>query len=219
MQSLTKNINTNWKEVIEIFFKNNYRLIDFLDNEYANKNIYPSREEIFQCFNFFNIEDTKVVILGQDPYHNKGEAMGLSFSVRNNIKTPSSLRNIFKELKSDLNINKDENDLTSWAYQGVLLLNAYLTVEENKPLSHSKKGWLEFTKYIINILDNANSNVVYILMGNFAKSFKNEIKNSKFIIETTHPSGLSANRGFFGSKIFSRCNQYLKELGLIEIKW
>lgn len=219
MQSFIDNIKTNWKEIIISYFKNNNQLLDIINNLYTNKIIYPPKNEIFNCFNFFNIEETKVVIIGQDPYHNIGEAMGLSFSVKNGVKTPSSLRNIFKELESDLNINRTNTDLTDWANQGVLLLNAYLTVEENSPLSHSKIGWMEFTKYIIKKLDESNKNVVYILMGNFAKSFKQLIKNSKFIIETVHPSGLSANRGFFGCKLFSRCNAYMQQIGKEKINW
>ncbi len=218
MQSFTKNIKTNWKNIIDDFFKNKENFEKELNDLYSHKIIYPPKTEIFNCFNFFNIEETKVVIIGQDPYHNPEEAMGLAFSVRKNIRTPSSLRNIFKELKNDLNIERNNNDLTDWAMQGILLLNAYLTVEENLPLSHSKIGWLDFTKYIIRKLDDVNKDVIYIIMGNFTKSFKKEIKNSKYIIETVHPSGLSANRGFFGSKIFSKCNLYLQQLGK-KIDW
>lgn len=219
MQSYTNNIKTNWKVIIDEYFLNVRNFEDKLNYIYSSKIVYPQKNEIFNCFNFFNIEDTKVVIIGQDPYHNPGEAMGLSFSVRNGIKTPSSLRNIFRELKNDLDIDRSNTDLTDWSAQGVLLLNAYLTVEENNPLSHSKIGWLDFTRYIIKELDNKNKNVVYILMGNFAKTFKNYIKNSKYIIETVHPSGLSANRGFFGSKIFSRCNNYLQKANIKKINW
>ncbi len=217
---LTNNITTDWKQVIEDYLNNN--LPDLENNviqEYQNKVVFPEFENIFKCFSFFNIQDTKVVLLGQDPYHNYNEAMGLSFSVNQGVKIPSSLRNMFKELKSDLNIDRTNTDLTDWAQQGVLLLNTFLTVILNEPKAHAKLGWEQLTDYIIQYVDQNVPGVIFILMGNDAKKKTSLIKNSKNIIATVHPSGLSASRGFFGSKIYSRTNELLKQLNEQEIKW
>ncbi len=217
---ITSNITTDWKSVIEDYLKTNLPgLEDKLIKEYQEKVVFPEFENIFKCFSFFNIKDTKVVLLGQDPYHNYGEAMGLSFSVRQGIKIPSSLRNMFKELKSDLNIDRTNTDLTDWAQQGILLLNTYLTVTLNEPKSHSQLGWEQLTDYIIKYIDENVEGVVFILMGNDAKKKVNLIKNSKNVVSTVHPSGLSASRGFYGSKIYSKTNELLKELNKQEIKW
>ena len=217
---LTSYIKTDWREIVENYIFNYLPLLDVqLSNEYANKIIFPKKEDIFKCFNYFNIKDTKVVILGQDPYHNYNEAMGLSFSVYNDVKIPSSLKNIFKELNNDLNIKRNNSDLSDWAIQGILLLNSTLTVELNKPNSHRWLKWDKLTDYIISYLDKNVENVIFILMGNFAKQKKKLINNSKYIIETVHPSGLSASKGFFGSKIFSRTNKILEELNKDKIKW
>ena len=163
----------------------------------------------------------KVVIVGQDPYHGVGEAHGLSFSVQKGIKVPPSLKNIYKELESDLVIPPyEEGDLTKWAQQGVLLLNAVLTVEKDKPASHRNLGWERLTDYIIKTLNNKEEPVVFILWGNFAKEKQKYITNPKhFVITSAHPSPFSANYGFFGSKPFSKTNNFLKENGLEPIDW
>ena len=169
---------------------------------------------------FTDYDNVKVVILGQDPYHGLGEAHGLSFSVRKGIKMPPSLLNIFKELKSDLGIERTNTDLTDWAKQGVLLLNSIMTVEKDKPLSHKNKGWEIFTDNIIKLLNERQVPVIFILWGNFARSKKALITNPRHkIIESAHPSPLSASRGFFGSKPFSKTNTYLKEMNIETIKW
>ncbi len=217
---LTSNITTDWKPVIEDYLKNNLpNLEENIIKEYQNKLVFPEFENIFKCFSFFNIKDTKVVLLGQDPYHNYGEAMGLSFSVNQGVKIPSSLRNMFKELKTDLGIDRTNTDLTDWAQQGVLLLNTFLTVLLNEPKAHAKLGWEQLTDYIIQYVDQNVPGVIFILMGNDAKKKMSLIKNSKNIIATVHPSGLSASRGFYGSKIYSRTNELLKQQNKKEIKW
>tara|TARA_Y100000389_G_scaffold90210_1_gene86772 strand:+ start:842 stop:1423 length:582 start_codon:yes stop_codon:yes gene_type:complete len=183
-----------------------------LNNEESE--IYPPVNLIFNCFNFFNISETRVVILGQDPYIKPGQAMGLSFSVPQNMKVPPSLLNIYKEMQSDLNINVDKSngDLTEWASNGVLLLNAALTVVAGKSGSHMKM-WQEFTDYIISYISNNLTGVVFILWGNFARSKKKLIcRNRHHVLEAAHPSPLSANRGgFFSCKHFSQCNELLEE--------
>jgi len=181
-----------------------------LNNETTE--IYPRGDLIFNCFNFFNISETRVVILGQDPYIKAGQAMGLSFSVPQNMKVPPSLLNIYKEMQSDLNINVDKSngDLTEWASNGVLLLNAALTVVAGKSGSHIKM-WQEFTHYIISYISNNLTGVVFMLWGNFARSKKKLIcENRHYVLEAAHPSPLSANRGgFFGCQHFSKCNELL----------
>lgn len=217
---LTYNIKTDWKEIIDDYLKNNLpNLEKDVLSEYDSCVVFPKKEDIFNCFNFFDVKETKVVLLGQDPYHNYNEAMGLSFSVKSDIKTPSSLKNMFKELKSDLNIERDNSDLTDWAKQGVLLLNSFLTVRHNDPKSHSKIGWEQLTDYIIQYIDNNVEGVVFILMGNDAKKKAELIKNKNNIIAAVHPSGRSACRGFFGSRIFSRTNELLKEQNKNQINW
>ncbi len=217
---LTSNIQTDWKPVLEEYIKNNLPSLEAkVEQEYQSNVVFPQFEEIFKCFSFFNIKDTKVVLLGQDPYHNYGEAMGLSFSVRNDVKIPSSLRNMFKELESDLGIKRTNTDLTDWASQGVLLLNTYLTVIHNQPKAHAKIGWEQLTDYIIQYIDQNVDGVIFILMGNDAKKKIQLINRTKNIIATVHPSGLSASRGFFGSKIYSRTNELLAKQNKKEIKW
>ena len=181
------------------------KLIKKVKNEYKYK-------DIFKAFKLCNIYDIKVVIIGQDPYHGENEATGLAFSVEDNIKTPPSLKNIFIELDSDLNIKKTNNSLDNWAKQGVFLINSVLTVEKDKPGSHKILNWERFTDYVIKIISDKKENIVFILLGNYARSKKHLIDESKhLVIETTHPSPFSVHRGFFGSKIFSRTNDYLKE--------
>lgn len=186
----------------------------------SDKKVYPSYENIFRALNLTQFKDVKVVIIGQDPYHGENEANGLAFSINKEVKITPSLRNIFKELKNDLNIDRTNKDLSSWAKQGVLLLNSILTVEKDTPLSHSNIGWQEITNYIIKYISSNKNNVVFILWGNFAKQYKEIIDNSKhLIIESAHPSPFSANRGFFNSKPFSRTNNYLKKNNQSVIDW
>lgn len=215
-------INKNWDKILEDEMKNDYfkNLGIFVKNEYKHKKIFPPYKNIFDALRFTDYNEVKVVILGQDPYHGMGEAHGLSFSVQSGVKMPPSLLNIFKELKSDLGINRSITDLTDWAKQGVLLLNSIMTVEMDKPLSHKNRGWEIFTDNIIKFLNDRKKPVIFILWGNFARSKKSLITNTRHkIIESAHPSPLSASRGFFGSKPFSKTNNYLTEWGFDKIQW
>ncbi len=216
-------INNDWDLILKDEFEKEYfkNLESFLDKGYKEKNIYPPRSEIFKALELSSFKDTKVVILGQDPYYNPGQAQGLSFSVNDGVKLPPSLRNIYKELETDLAIPPAvSGSLIFWARQGVLLLNSTLTVEEKKPNSHKNIGWQIFTDRIISELDKREKPLVFILRGNFAKSKKSLITNPRhLIIESAHPSPLSARRGFFGSKPFSKTNQFLKENNIKEIDW
>ena len=215
-------INNDWDNVLKDEYNKEYfkNLMSFVDDEYNNKTIYPEYSNIFNALKHTNYNDVLVVILGQDPYHGEGEAHGLSFSVLEGVKMPPSLRNIFKELKSDLDIDRTKTDLTDWADQGVLLLNSILTVLKDTPLSHKNKGWETFTDKIIEKLGEREKPMVFILWGSYARSKKELIKNKKhLIIESAHPSPLSARRGFFGSKPFSKTNEFLKENDMNEIKW
>lgn len=218
----TSVINKKWDIVLKDEMQKEYfkKLGIFVKNEYKNKTIFPPYENIFDALRFTDYDNVKVVILGQDPYHGLGEAHGLSFSVHNGVKMPPSLLNIFKELKSDLGISRTSTDLTDWAKEGVLLLNSIMTVEADKPLSHKNKGWEIFTDNIIRYLNDRDKPIVFILWGNFARSKKVLITNPIHkIIESAHPSPLSASRGFFETKPFSKCNKYLKEFGVKEINW
>lgn len=215
-------INKKWDIVLKDEFKKEYfkELGIFVKKEYKNKTIFPPYKNIFDALRFTDYDDVKVVILGQDPYHGIGEAHGLSFSVKENVKIPPSLQNIFKELYNDLGIKRTKSDLTDWAQKGVLLLNAIMTVEKDKPLSHKNKGWEIFTDTVISKLNQREEPVIFLLWGNFARSKKELITNNRHkIIESVHPSPLSASRGFFGSKPFSKINTYLKELHKEEIEW
>lgn len=216
-------INNDWDLILKDEFEKEYfkNLESFLDKAYKEKNIYPSKSDIFKALELSSFTGTKVVILGQDPYYNPGQAQGLSFSVNDGVKLPPSLRNIYKELETDLAIPPAvSGSLIFWARQGVLLLNSTLTVEEKKPNSHKNIGWQIFTDRIISELDKREKPLVFILRGNFAKSKKSLIKNPRhLIIESAHPSPLSAKRGFFGSKPFSKTNQFLKENNIQEINW
>ena len=206
------------EEVNKEYFK---ELINYVNNEYKQKKIYPKKTEVFNAFKYTDYNNVKVVILGQDPYHGPNQAEGLSFSVSNEVLKPPSLKNIFKELESDLGIPFPEyNSLKPWAKEGVLLLNAVLTVEEHKPASHANKGWETFTDEIIKILNKKEEPVVFILWGNYAREKKTYITNPiHYIIESPHPSPFSARNGFFGSKPFSKTNEFLKSKGLKEINW
>ena len=195
--------------------------MNFVKDEYEKKTIYPKKNEVFNAFRYTDFDNVKVVILGQDPYHGPNQAEGLSFSVSNEVLKPPSLQNIFKVLESDLGIHfTKSNSLKPWAKQGVLLLNAVLTVEEHKPTSHKGRGWEIFTDDVIKILNEKEEPLVFILWGAYARSKKELITNPKhLIIESAHPSPFSARNGFFGSKPFSRTNAFLKSNGLKEIDW
>lgn len=215
-------INKQWDKKLRDEIKKDYyqNLKKFIKQEYQSKQIFPQYENIFNALKLTDYDEVKVVILGQDPYHGIGEAHGLSFSVCNGVKIPPSLRNIFKELYSDLGITRISTDLTDWAKQGVLLLNSVMTVEKDKPLSHKDKGWEIFTDNIIRMLNKKETSIIFILWGNYAKSKKELITNPIHkIIESAHPSPLSASRGFFGSKPFSKTNEYLKENKVKKINW
>ena len=216
-------IGNAWDEELKEEYKKEYftELMNFVKEEYKNKTIYPKPNEVFNAFRYTDFDNVKVVILGQDPYHGPNQAEGLSFSVSDDVLKPPSLKNIFKELESDLGIPfPKHNSLKPWAKQGVLLLNAVLTVEEHKPASHKGKGWEIFTDDVIDILNKRENPIVFILWGAFARSKKSLITNKQhYIIESAHPSPFSARNGFFGSKPFSKTNKFLREKGLEEIDW
>lgn len=215
-------INKKWDILLKEEMKKDYfkNLGIFIKSEYNKKIIYPEYKNIFNALRYTDYDQVKVVILGQDPYHGEHEAHGLSFSVKEGIKAPPSLQNIFKELENDLNIKRTSTDLTDWAKQGILLLNSIMTVVKDIPLSHRNKGWEIFTDYLIELLGKREEPIVFILWGSYARSKKELIKNKKhLILESVHPSPLSANRGFFGSKPFSKTNKFLIENNLSPINW
>lgn len=216
-------ITNSWQELLEEEFEKEYylHLRAFLKKEYQAKTIYPEMTHIFEALEFTPYEQVKVVILGQDPYHGPNQAHGLSFSVQPGVAIPPSLRNIFKELESDLNIPVSKHGyLKSWAQQGVLLLNTVLTVEAGKANSHRNQGWEIFTNRIIERLNEREEPIIFILWGSGAKEKMKAIDTSKHIVLTSpHPSPLSAYRGFFGSKPFSKANSHLVELGKEPISW
>lgn len=216
-------IGNQWDHYLENEYKKEYfqKLLDFIKEEYKNKTIYPKQNEVFNAFRYTDYQDIKVVILGQDPYHGINQAEGLSFSVKDEVLKPPSLKNIFKELESDLGIPFPEhNSLKPWAKQGVLLLNAVLTVEEHKPTSHKDRGWENFTDAVIKVLNERDKPIVFILWGAYARSKKTYITNPiHLVIESAHPSPFSARNGFFGSKPFSKTNEFLKKNGIKEIDW
>lgn len=216
----------NWKDFFnEEKSKTYYKeLIEKVENDRKDKVIYPPKEDLFNAFKFTDLNNIKAVILGQDPYHNEGEAMGLSFSVpKDRKKIPPSLKNIFKEIYGAEYENiksKINGDLTYLAKQGVLLINATLTVEKNKPNSHSEYGWQTFTDNCIKYISEHNQNVVFFLFGSFAHKKETLINSDKHcIIKTTHPSPFSAHRGFLGSNCFNECNNYLESKKLGKIEW
>jgi uracil-DNA glycosylase len=189
--------------------------------EYKTRTIYPPGSLIFNAFNLCSFDQVKAVIIGQDPYHGPGQAHGLCFSVRDGVEYPPSLVNIFKEIESDLKIPLPHTgNLERWASQGVLLLNATLTVRAHLAGSHQRKGWEEFTDAAINILNNEKQNLVFFLWGAYAQKKGESINESKhLVLKSVHPSPLSASRGFFGNKHFSKCNEYLIKNGIEPIKW
>lgn len=216
-------INADWLEFLEEEFKKPYFLDikrQYIETLKAGKNIYPPANLTFNAFNLTPLNSLKIVLLGQDPYHKQNQAMGLSFSVPKGVQIPPSLRNIFKELNADLGIKIPQNgDLSAWARQGVLLLNAIFSVEENKPLSHSLWGWQEFSDNIIKKLSLEKEGLIFILWGKFAQSKKSLINTRKhFILEAAHPSPL-ARQGFLGCRHFSKSNALLEKLGKEPIKW
>ena len=216
-------LGNDWDEILCEEFKKEYylKIREFLKTEYRTRVIYPPMFDIFNALKFTSYENTRVVILGQDPYHEKGQAHGLSFSVKRGVKIPPSLVNIYKELKSDLGIEApNHGDLSSWAEQGVLLLNATLTVREGMANSHQNIGWSMFTDQVIKLLNESKNPIVFILWGGNARSKKKYITNKKhLIIESAHPSPLSAYNGFFGSRPFSRANEFLSSNGREVIDW
>lgn len=216
-------LNNDWDSILKEEFKKGYyiKLKEFLCREYKDNKVYPKRNDIYNAFKFTSYNNTKVLILGQDPYHQPLQANGLSFSVDDNIKLPPSLKNIFKELLDDLKIDhSNSGNLSNWAKQGVLLLNTTLTVRDSQPMSHKGRGWEELTESVINYLNEKKTPVVFILWGNLAKDKKKLITNSiHHVIESVHPSPLSARRGFFGSKPFSKTNDILLKTNQTPIDW
>ena len=206
------------EEFSKTYFK---ELMQFVDGEYQSKTVYPPKEAVFSAFNRCPFDAVKVVIIGQDPYHGVGQANGLSFSVKKGQRIPPSLRNIFKELHTDLGIDvPSHGDLSAWSKQGVLLLNATLTVEAASPGSHQKKGWETFTDAVIEQLNTNKEGVVYILWGAYAQKKGAIIHTEKNkVIVSAHPSPFAARKGFFGSKPFSTCNRYLADTNQTEIEW
>lgn len=213
----------DWKEVLApLFADEKYQKIRrFLIDEYNTHTVYPDMYDLYNCFRFTPFEKLRVVLLGQDPYHNVGQAHGLCFSVKDGVAKPPSLENIFKELKSDIGCDLPRSgDLTKWAKEGVLLMNTSLSVREHQANSHSKCGWAWFTDSVIKLISERKENVVFILWGGNARSKKPLIDGKKhLILESVHPSPLSAYNGFFGCKHFSKTNEYLVSHGLSPIDW
>lgn len=216
-------IEESWKNVLQDEFDKEYfsSLAEFIKEEYQKQTIFPPGNLIFNAFNHCPFDKLKVVIIGQDPYHGPGQAHGLCFSVKDGIAFPPSLRNIFKEVHSDIGIDIPKSgNLEYWADQGVLLLNATLTVRAHQAGSHQKKGWEEFTDSVINIIARKKSNVVFLLWGAYAQKKGSLVdRNKNLVLESVHPSPLSASRGYFGNNHFSKCNAYLIEHGLSPINW
>lgn len=216
-------IESTWKKALEENFKSEsfQKLREFIREEYRINTCFPPASQIFNAFDHCPYDEVKVVIIGQDPYHGKGQANGLCFSVAPGVRFPPSLRNIFKEIKNDLEKGiPDSGDLTRWADQGVLLINATLTVREKQPGSHQKKGWEEFTDSVIRKLNEEKEGLVYLLWGAFAQKkadFIDEKRN--LVLRSAHPSPFSADRGFFGNRHFSKTNDYLLKSGKEPIDW
>jgi uracil-DNA glycosylase len=216
-------LETSWKKALEEEFGKEYfiKLTSFVKDEYKKGKVYPPPKDIFRAFDLCPFDKVKVVILGQDPYHGVKQANGLCFAVHEGIPLPPSLQNIFKEIESDLGYKSERNgDLSRWAKQGVLLLNATLTVKANRAGSHQGRGWEEFTDSAVKTLSDQRENLVFMLWGNYAKKKGAVIDRSKhLVLESAHPSPFSADSGFFGNKHFSKANEYLKEKGEKEIDW
>lgn len=220
---MKKILHNEWQIILASEFEKDYyqKLRHFLTSEYKTKTIYPNMYDIFNALNYTDYKDVKVVILGQDPYHGPNQAHGLSFSVQKGVPIPPSLRNIYKELESDLGVKPvHHGHLNQWAEQGVLLLNTVLTVRKGQAYSHRKKGWERLTDAVIHSLNEREDPVIFILWGNASIAKKALINTDKHIVLTApHPSPLSARRGFFGSKPFSKTNDALKQLGKEPINW
>lgn len=217
------NIEESWKNKLQEEFEKEYfiELVEFVKSEYLNHNIYPPGKQIFNAFDHCSFENTKVVIIGQDPYHGDGQANGLCFSVSDGIRKPPSLLNIIKEIVTDIGKPIPESgNLERWANQGILMLNATLTVRASTPGSHQKKGWEEFTDAVIKVLNGRKDNLVFLLWGAYAQKKGALIDRNKHnVLESAHPSPFAAHRGFFGNKHFSKCNAYLAEQGKTIIDW
>ena len=224
-KKLDVKINDSWKQVLKQEFEKPYfdQIVNFLKTERsAGKTTFPSGPNIFNAFNKTPFDKVKVVILGQDPYHGIGQAHGLSFSVLPGVKIPPSLQNIFKEIKADIGVENSPNfgDLTHWAEQGILLLNAALTVRNGEPMSHAKIGWAQFTDAVIKTISDKKENVIFLLWGKFAQDKQVLINtDSHYILKAAHPSPLSAHNGFFGCKHFSKTNEILVKHGENPIDW
>lgn len=216
-------MSQNWKDLLKDEFEQEYykKLMAFLNREYKAKQIYPPKADVFNAFRLCPLDRLKLVILGQDPYHGKGEAHGLAFSVRDGVPLPPSLKNIFKEISDNYRGRTHENgDLSYLAEQGVLLLNTCLTVEKDKALSHRNRGWELFTDAVISKIADFDRPLVFLLWGNHAKAKASFIyKKDHLVLKAAHPSPLSATRGFFGCEHFRRANDFLREKGLSEIRW
>ncbi|MDD9267947.1 uracil-DNA glycosylase [Paenibacillus sp. GCM10023248] len=216
-------LNNDWGNLLAAEWEEPYykSLCEFLEDEYRTQTVYPQREEVFNALRLTSYAATKVVILGQDPYHGKGQAHGLSFSVQPGVATPPSLHNMYKELQTDLGCRIPDNGyLVKWAEQGVLLLNTVLTVREDTPNSHKGKGWERFTDRVIRILNEREEPVIFVLWGSHAQAKLKWIDEGRhYVIKSVHPSPLSAYRGFFGSKPFSQVNALLDQLGSPGIDW
>ena len=217
------NISDSWKNILQTEFEKPYfkKLISFVDDQYDSYTCYPKKEDVFTAFNYCSFDDLKVVIIGQDPYHGKGQANGLCFSVQDGIKQPPSLKNIFKEVETDIGIPcAVSGDLSRWAKQGVLLLNATLTVREGEAGSHQQQGWEEFTDVVIRKISEEKENVVFLLWGKFAEKKGNVIDIERHtVFKAPHPSPLGAWRGWFGSEHFSKTNAFLKSINSDVINW
>ncbi|AYA35683.1 uracil-DNA glycosylase [Hymenobacter oligotrophus] len=220
---MTVKIDESWRKVLQPEFEKPYfqELIQFVKQEYQTQTVYPAGGQIFHAFDACPFDRVKVVILGQDPYHGKGQAHGLAFSVQFGVRSPPSLVNVFKELESDLGMPRPDNgNLDRWAQQGVLLLNATLTVRASTPGSHQKKGWEEFTDAVIRIISEQKEHVVFVLWGAYAQKKAELIDSRKhLVLKAAHPSPYAADKGFFGSKPFSKTNAYLQQQGLEPIQW
>ena len=220
---MATHLNNSWDEILKSEIEKPYfnQIRSTLVNEYKTHTIYPPMKQILAAFEYTSYEDVKVVIIGQDPYHQKGQANGLCFSVSEGIALPPSLQNIYKALEYDLQIPPAKSgDLSKWAKQGVLLLNATLTVRESMPGSHSKIGWERFTDSVISLLNEREKPVVFMLWGNYAKKKKALITNKQhLVLESVHPSPLSFYQGFLECKHFSKANEFLRKNGIEEIDW
>lgn len=216
-------IDPSWKEKLSHEFKKPYfkELVSFVKQEYQEHTVYPPGPNIFNAFNHCTFDDTKVVIIGQDPYHNPGQANGLSFSVADGVRIPPSLKNIYKEISDEFNKSMpDSGNLERWAEQGVLLLNATLTVRANQPGSHQNKGWEEFTDEVIRTVSKEKEHLVFMLWGAYAQKKGSIIEDTRhLVLKSAHPSPFAANRGFFGNNHFLKANEYLKSKGKEPVDW